>query len=237
LYRCLLCRGSGTTAHPFSPSAKRIPVCLSCQHQIRLNLPPSCRKCSHPIDADGHPDILCRRCLHSPLFFDRAWSVCLYNDTARRLLHWYKFGRKTGLRHLYLHLVISFLELHPAAIEDMDWIIPVPLHSVRQRERGFNQSELIARMISRELGLSFCLQHLVRARPTKNQAMISPKDRWTNIRGAFTINRSQLFEGKNVMLLDDLYTTGATSSEAARVLKDAGAEKVHVLALNIAVSP
>ena len=112
---------------------------------------------------------------------------------------------------------------------------PIPLFSSRLRERGYNQSQLLGQIIAKKFHLNLSTNDLVRIRNTKTQALLSQKERWTNIHGAFRIKRHAKLSGKNILIIDDLLTTGATSSEAARVLKDSGAKIVGVLTLAIAV--
>ena len=112
-------------------------------------------------------------------------------------------------------------------------MIPVPLHPTRLRERGYNQSCLLADGISSAFGIPIVLNKLTRIRNTEPQAMLEAKNRFTNIHGAFTIKNSQGITRKNILIIDDLLTTGATASEAARILKTAGAKRVGVLTLAI----
>ncbi|MCK5580456.1 MAG: ComF family protein [Candidatus Omnitrophica bacterium] len=125
--------------------------------------------------------------------------------------------------------MINFLNDYHFDLKDFDLIVPVPLHPWRLYKRGFNQSLLLADLISAHLGIPISSNNLIRGHYTKNQAKISKKERWTNIQGAFKIKSSCEFVDKNILIIDDLMTTGATTSEIARVLKGAGAQKVCVL--------
>lgn len=131
-------------------------------------------------------------------------------------------------------LVFSFLKAYQIDIGHYDVLVPVPLHPTRYRERGYNQAELIASVISQTLAIPLLPQNLLRCRHTQNQARIGRKERWTNIQGAFTIRHSKKFLNRRVLLIDDLLTTGATASEAARVLKETGAARVDVVTVAIA---
>lgn len=118
-------------------------------------------------------------------------------------------------------------------IKQFDHIIPIPLHPSRLRERGFNQSQLLAAEISRQYKISLSFKNLIRARATEHQTLLSEKERWTNIYGAFRIKNPAKLAGKNILIIDDLLTTGATASEAALTLKSAGAKTVGILTLAI----
>ena len=153
----------------------------------------------------------------------------------KKLIHLFKYGDKTALRYHFFERMASFIEIYHLDLSHFDLIIPVPLHNARLRERGFNQAQILAQMIAEEFNIPQTLNNLKRFRLTKNQAALNQKERWTNIQGAFTIKCSGALNKKNILLVDDLFTTGATSSEAARVLKQAGASKVSVLTLAIAI--
>lgn len=153
----------------------------------------------------------------------------------RRLIHLFKYGNKTGLRHHFCELILSFLDTYRIELTDIDFIVPVPLYATRFRERGFNQAQILAQMLSLKLSIPLSLKHVKRVHHTENQAKLSQKERWTNIQGAFKIKYSRDLYNKNILIIDDLYTTGATSSEMARLLKDAGGKKIIVLTLAIAL--
>ena len=227
-HTCLLCK-------KFIQSAdKKIPVCSNCQQTIIKNKPPFCGRCSRYLGSDNE-QLECKECRRHTPFFDGAWCACLYNDALRKLIHLFKYGEKTSLQYFFLQRIFSFLKEYNFDIKDYEIAMPIPLHKTRMRERGFNQAQLLAQKIARELNIPLSTGNLQRIRNTKNQARLTQKERWTNIKGAFTITDSfELFD-KSVLLVDDLLTTGATASEAARILKMAGAKKVGILAVAIAV--
>lgn len=129
----------------------------------------------------------------------------------------------------------EFVRKHYLDIKQFDIITPIPLFPSRLRERGYNQSQLLAEQIAREHQITLSLRNLVRIRNTEHQTLLSKKERWTNIHGAFRIRNPIRFSGKNILIIDDLLTTGATASEAARALKSAGAKTVGVLTLAITI--
>jgi len=129
----------------------------------------------------------------------------------------------------------SFIREYHLDIGQFDWVAPIPLHPSKLRERGFNQSLLLAEQLCRNFDKKLRPDVLLKVRQTKNQAELSQKERWTNMEGAFRIKRSEKVSGKNILLIDDLLTTGATASEAARALKENGAQKVAVYTLAVAL--
>jgi ComF family protein len=149
------------------------------------------------------------------------------------MIHRFKYGQKTYLFKPFTQFIINFLQIYHFDIKQFDIIAPIPLFPSRLRERGYNQSQLLAEPISREYGIHLSLKNLIRIRNTEHQTFLTEKERWTNIQGAFRIINSAAFSGKNILIIDDLLTTGATASEAAGVLKNAGAETVGVLTLAV----
>ncbi len=205
--------------------------CPGCRSLWIANPPPFCVVCPRHCLKPGS---CCSDCHRRPPFFDRAWSAFLYEGPLRRLLHEFKYGQKTFLRHEFGKALIDFVQTYALPIESHDYIIPIPLHSTRLRERGYNQAQLLAEMIGRRFELPLLSNRLLRRHFTRYQATVKPKERWTNLKGAFTISQPRELFGKSVLLVDDLLTTGATVSEAALLLKMAGARRVDVLTLAVA---
>jgi len=161
-----------------------------------------------------------------------VWAVSRYNDSLRRLIHLFKYKHKTILRYQLAHLVTDFFNTYQFPFPFYDFITPMPLHPARLRERGYNQSELLAELISQRLAIPLST-NLKRIRHTPFQANCTQKERWTNIFGAFKIKYPSYSLKKSFLLVDDLMTTGATASEAARILKEDGARRVDVLTLAV----
>ena len=125
--------------------------------------------------------------------------------------------------------MVDFIDRFSLPIEKFDMITPIPLHPVRLRERGYNQSALLSLGLSRHYGVMHTENLLIRQKCTQTQTELGAKQRWTNIQGAFRIKNPSDVAGKTVVLIDDLYTTGATVNSAAEALKAAGAARVCVL--------
>jgi len=130
--------------------------------------------------------------------------------------------------------MIDFIDTFQVDLKGFDAMAPVPLHPLRLRYRGYNQSLLLAEGLSRSLSISLVPDLLQRCRYTATQSKLSQKERWTNLSGAFRIKPFHDVKNKNILLVDDLYTTGATGAEASRVLKAAGAVRVCILSAAIA---
>ena len=223
---CIFCKESIQTQ-------EKTPLCQICRNAIQKNKPPFCSLCSRYLEDQMNP--LCSTCLKTNPHFDMAWASSLYDDTMQKLIHLFKYGQKTSLQYYFGELMLEFITTYRLKIEQFDVVTPIPLHSTRLRERGFNQAQLLAEKIAQTFHIQQSNHNLVRIKNTQNQARLSQKDRWTNIRGAFKIKDIAAFAHKSVLLVDDLLTTGATASEVARILKTAGAKKVGVLTVAIAI--
>jgi len=171
-----------------------------------------------PLDAEGRCP-LCRAGLRG---FDAAYCFGSYEGTLRELIHLYKYGRIQTLSQPLADLLAAALPLD----ERFDAVIPVPLHWRRQWQRGFNQSELLARAIARRRGIAV-VRALRRSRSTRTQAGLSNTERRKNVATAFQCRRAgRTLAGRRVLLIDDVMTTGSTAAACARALKQAGAARV-----------
>ena len=206
---CQLCR-------QFLNSRHQRQLCSSCLGQLTLNPTPFSRQSESRSFA-----------------FDHAWSVCLYNETAQKLLHSFKYNSKTSLSKTFVPIMIDFIDRHHIPLDKFDLIAPIPLHPVRLRERGYNQSALLSLGLSEHYGITHTENLLVRQKATHTQTELGAKQRWTNMHGAFRIKNSTEVTGRKILLMDDLFTTGATVHHAAKVLKSAGAQKIAVLTLSM----
>ena len=131
--------------------------------------------------------------------------------------------------------MVDFIDRHHIPLQDFDLICPIPLHPVRLRERGYNQSALLSVALSRHYGVFHTENVLMRPKMTHTQTELGAKQRWTNMEAAFKMKNSTDVTGKSVILIDDLYTTGATVHSAAETLKESGAARVAVLTFSITI--
>ena len=222
---CFLCRS-------YLHSHHQRQLCLSCLTSLTLNSPPFCLKCSRHLTTYNDQG-LCHTCLNSIYSFDVAWSACLYEDPLPNLIHAFKYQGKTLLRKSFSHLLIDFIDMYKIPLNHFDMIVPVPLHSTRYRERGFNQAQLLSQEIARHYNLIHRNDIIIRSKSTLSQTTQEAKQRWTNVSDAFRINHSLDIADKNILIVDDLLTTAATANAISNALKDAGAAYVGVLTLAI----
>jgi len=173
-----------------------------------------------PLDEEG----VCRLCRSGARGFDTAYCFGAYEGTLRELIHLFKYGRMKPLaKPLAAHMALPL-------DRQFDVVVPMPLHWRRQWQRGFNQSELLARLTARRRGIPM-VNAVRRTRATSAQAGLSNAARRENVAGAFRVRKPRAVEARRVLLIDDVMTTGATASACALALKRAGAKSVTLLAL------
>ena len=224
------CAGCGSSL----PFDNRDYLCDPCARGIFWISPPVCERCGRPLFGSVRPPVVCPRCRAAPPDFDRARAVFAFRDAAQAFVLKYKYA---GCPYLALPASRWLKEAGESVLswEDYDALVPVPLHPRKARERGFNQSELLAAGLSRFCGVPLAQRKLARSRYTKTQTRLDVAERRENMRRAFRVATPGYFRGKSVLLIDDVHTTGATVNECARVLKADGAERVDVLTLARAI--
>jgi len=212
--------------------------CTTCLHGIRAIHSPLCTCCGLPFHTTAGPDHLCYKCQTQPPTFRqaRAWAFYQTSDSTPQPLsnaiQHFKYHRR-------LHVGETLAKLgagqNPFIGQAYDLIIPVPLHLKRLRWRGFNQSLLLAQAIGRDKQIPVDPFLLERVRPTVPQINLNEKERRSNVQGAFAVNAQEHLQEARVLLIDDVYTSGATVNECARVLRQNGALAVDVFTLARAV--
>jgi ComF family protein len=210
--------------------------CPRCREQIRLVTHPLCHACGRPFLDSGGEDHLCGNCIARRPHFVRARAWACYptedgeNHPLREAVQRFKYGRKVSLgKPLGRLMALACRDFFAESAFDL--IVPVPLHPKRLRWRGFNQSVILAREIGSRWSLPVDPFILLRSRETPPQTQLTEEERRKNVRRAFSVNPEKSIEGKSILLVDDVYTSGATVNECSRALKRAGASEVHVLTL------
>jgi ComF family protein len=210
-----------------------VAVCPECAAQITWVASPLCTCCGRVFESQDGPDRVCGDCQADPPPFTRARAAVIYEgpsvDALKKrpvlmAITGFKFSRQLAFLPVMQYWLRQphCLELVAAA----DLLAPVPLHPKRIKNRGFNQSLLLARAFP---GAPVAREALTRRRHTPPQVGLSPKERQDNVKGAFSVTDPARVQGQSVLLIDDLYTTGSTVKECARVLLKAGARRVEVL--------
>ncbi|MBU0672135.1 MAG: ComF family protein [Candidatus Margulisbacteria bacterium] len=200
---------------------------------LNLIFPPRCEVCK-----SDSKEALCQTCFQDIKFMKPhlgIYSIAVYDGALRTAIHRFKFKGKKRLAEPLGIIMVKYLSQAPMLeMKEIDVIIPVPLHKKRLRQRGFNQAELLGNVLSRYYGTSL-VSALERVNNTQAQFDLPRQERFNNITGAFKVVDSQSVYNKRVLLLDDIYTTGATIAECSKVLKIAGAKRVEVMTLSRAV--
>jgi ComF family protein len=179
------------------------------------------------------PDTRCRICQSAPPPFERAVAYGSYHGALRDLVHLLKFDQvRPAANELGRRLAETIAALDPSLPEGKIVVVPVPLHKSKQRQRGFNQAEMIVRAALERLAhperFELLARTMARVRDTGSQIGLTRHQRRDNLRGAFVVHDASQIGGRTVLLVDDVYTTGATAAECARVLRRAGAAHVFV---------
>ncbi|EFL87953.1 ComF family protein [Ahrensia sp. R2A130] len=212
------------------PVDKQGSLCPTCWGEMRFIERPYCAVMGSPFTYDLGEGALSAEAIADPPPFDRCRSVVLYDDVARRMVSSLKFSDRTELAPWMAQWMVRASDGMFDEPERVD-VIPVPLHRRRLFVRRFNQSAEIARAVAALTGATYLPERLQRSRPTPQQVGLGRKERDANVRGAFRIPKGEsvLLKGRHVVLVDDVYTTGATLKACARAVRRAGAAKVDCL--------
>lgn len=218
---CAICRVE-------TPALSPIGICPNCLTQLPALPAARCPRCALPYPTeDGRPH-LCEACLRRPPDFSAVVAVGVYGGLLRESIHHFKYEQGIHLDQPLGALLGQRLATdEPGFLPDL--ILPVPLHPRRLRERGYNQSLLLARRLGKELRVKTESRRLRRMRPTPPQQGLPLAERQRNLRGAFAL--SAPLRGEKILLIDDVMTTGATVRECAQVLKSGGAGEIIVAVL------
>lgn len=200
---------------------------------------PYCDCCGFPFmfaQSGAAQDMLCAACLKERPDYTSARAAIAYDDASRDFILGFKHGDQT---HAVVAMIPWLKQAGGALWEHADVVLPVPLHRWRLLRRRYNQSGLIAKIMARETGRLYLPDALVRTRATPTQGRLRAQARQDNVHKAFAVGAKAApkLRGKNIILIDDVYTTGATVRECAKVLKTAGAASVHVITLARVIGP
>ncbi len=221
---CLLC------SRPLDAPGERI-VCRGCLDRLTVRRGSCCLCCGRFFEGVGEPH-LCIRCLEKPPAFTRHRSCGRYDGELRDLILAFKYKRMPVLAKVLGRFAVDALGGDEDLWQGLDMIVPVPLHARRKRERGFNQSRLLARELGRAEGVEVEAKLLRKMKNVPPQAGLEGRERREeNVRGVYGMRNPRRVRGKTVLLVDDVFTTGATIRECSRVLKEAGAAEVRALTI------
>jgi ComF family protein len=215
---CLIC-GSENLYH------RDYLVCVNCIQSIPLITHPFCSRCGKPFATESNQDHLCSECLTGDSYLSMVRALCKYEGSVTAMIHQFKYKQKFACVPLFT-LMLELNHSIGLTFSSYDSLIPIPLHRTRLKERGFNQSVLWGKMLGKKYQVPLELRTLKRVVPTLPQVSLQGRARKNNVRNAFALNNAAVVRNKAILLLDDVYTTGATMNECARVLKQSGASRV-----------
>jgi ComF family protein len=198
-----------------------------CRDQARFIEAPFCERCGLPFEGDITTTFECSNCKDMELHFRSARSAVIAKGAVLDAIHRYKYQRALWFEPFLAGLLVS-RAVPELRRERWDCIVPVPLHPAKKREREFNQAERLAARLGQAANLPVQRTLLRRVQPTRTQTLLTRSERAANVRRAFAFAGSRRLKGERIVLLDDVFTTGATTSACARVLREAGAGEVCV---------
>ena len=216
---CAQC-GAAPDALPF--------LCWECLADLHYVQPPFCSQCGDPVPGHIDHEYCCAFCFRTPPAFDLARSAVRYEGAVGWAIRDVKYHGATWRIPDLVYLLDGCLQAHYNLLT-FDAVCYVPLYPAKRRERGFNQAEWLARVLARPYGWPVARKALSRIKDTGSQTHLTAAQRAANVLGVFKVLRPDQVEGKRILLVDDVMTTGATVNACARVLRRAGAASVHVL--------
>ena len=196
---------------------EKLQVCEECHHLLlyRRSQYGQCRRCA----TFGYRAEVCTNCRYWPKYFAGNYSAWPYQEEYRAAIIKFKFGNRPWLAKCFAQEMLPFLP------QDYDVLVPIPLHWTRLRERGYNQSLLLAKELSKLSGLP-CREYLIRTKATKHQVELSRKERKDNLQQVFAVQNKEKVLPQKIILIDDIFTTGATVFSCAQVLHQTGAKVI-----------
>lgn len=213
----------------FCGKISRESMCLECADKVEYIEEPRCKKCGKPIRY-GEKEF-CHDCAEHVFYYEQGKSIWLHKGPVRWSVYQFKYHNRRIFAEFYAE---EWCRLYGNKLKewDIDVIIPIPLHPKRRRKRGYNQAEILAEELGKRCNIPVNGKALIRVVNTRPQKELSNKERKKNLSKAFRVT-NHWEKVKNVLLIDDIYTTGNTIDSVAQILKEKGSEKVYFLTISI----
>lgn len=206
-------------------------LCSECKNTLPWKEGAVCQKCGRSVYLN---ETYCERCQKANFVFEKGVAVFSYADVRDAIAHFkFKYWKRDAVPLAKL-MGDYLLTYYPELQEQSDLLIPVPMYEKKQKVRGFNQSELLAKLLAERFGKPYSANNLKRIRHTAPQSLLNAEQRRENIKGAFSLENGEEVEGKTILLIDDIFTTGTTINECSKVLYANGAKRVLFFGLSVA---
>ena len=219
--RCPICNGI--------VGGRKTRVCPDCVGKLSIIKEPRCKKCSKQLE--NNQDEYCFDCHHKKHYFDEGYAVLQYDEQMQKSMAYFKFHGRPEYGEFYAELLVRAAR---QIIErwQVEVLLPVPIHRARRNTRGYNQTEIIGRVLSKELAIPIRTDLIKRVKNTKAQKQLNIDERKKNVQNAF-IASSEVGKYGCILIIDDIYTTGSTIDEMAKELREKGVNKVFFLTVCI----
>ena len=222
--KCFVCNSPISTEESQSEF-----LCPQCSLKIKFITSPICEKCGRPIAQSSNFKI-CSECnKKQKIFFDRAFSVAIYEGVWKELIHLFKYSKNDYLDKFLSGFLVELIHKNPF-LKETDVIIPVPLYWQDKWRRGYNQTHLLACEVSKTTNISLGI-NLIKHKKIPSQTTLSGKERLKNVKKAFKLKNYKILENKKILLIDDVFTTGSTVNECSKVLRGAKVKSINVITL------
>lgn len=202
--------------------------CENCKEVLTLIEGHLCKKCGVPTNND-----VCTDCKNRNLSFKKNYPILEYDEITKNIIHKFKYFKEKEIGEA---LALYILEKTSKDIfKNINILTPVPIHKNRLKKRGFNQAEILCKHISKNIDIPMMKDLLMREKDTKSQNRLTPIEREKNLKGAFIFNKKYNVKGKNIMIIDDIYTTGRTITECSNILLNNNCKEAYSLTISIVV--
>lgn len=217
--RCLACEELTATNEGF---------CANCWHKLNFITKPYCNLCGHMFNLPISDKAICGNCARQKPIFDSARSLLKFDQYSKKIIHDFKYYDKTEAAKIFAKLICR---RYGIAIADIDLIAPVPMNKLKRLVRMYNQAQLLAKEIANLTAKPLQNDLLIKTKWTKSQAILSKSAREKNLAGSLKFNNKYCIQGKAILLIDDVMTTGSTIKRCSSLLKKAGAKSVHAITI------
>lgn len=223
--RCPICDKIVSTSF----LSQEYPICISCRNKVEYIKEPACKKCGKPITNERSE--FCGDCICHTHFFEQGKALWVHKGIVKKSIYRLKYGNRREYAKTYAQEIVK--QYGPwIKQKKVQAIIPIPLHKKRKRQRGYNQAELIAVEIGKQMDIPVYNKILQRSLYTQPQKNLDDKERKNNLKKAFKITENDV-KLRHVLLVDDIYTTGSTMDGAAKALRTTGVEAIYCVSVSI----